>query len=1412
MPSVGEISAKFTADTKGFQSGVADAQAQTEAFNSSVGDANQQAAAFSASLQQSEAASANAAKGINATNTGLAKQTQAFNSNNAAVAKSNQAQMAMVNGQMQVAQSAEKVHKGFGRAVYGVMSFISTAVTFIMLASKINKASQLAASGMMTLGTHLAKVGAQKGGGLGGIATALGSASKSAGGFVSNAGGIAGLLGQVSKGAFNALGGFGKLAAAEGLAGAAMTTMGTAAMSLFTALAPLAIIAGTLFTAFKVLAFAFKSAGATAAMNVQITAMKSIFEDAGDAASVFARKVAGGFQMTTTEAAKTMSVFGAFLMEAGLSGPAAEKVSAGLTALAADMAAFKGIGTEEAMNKIQGGLSGMYRGLREVGIIMNDDMVTQEAYKLGLAKVGDTLSDHTKVIARLSLIQEQNAKVMGFSAKTAMSYTTQSKQLGANMGRLAEETGKLALPFVTLGKIILNMVVTSITTMITAITDAISWIGKLVGLIGKIPGVSQAFNILGKGIGILTGANTDAGKTADLLGDGIRAAVGEAANGLPTIDAYNKLIQEGSLAQAEMFKGKAAGTKDEKAINEAWEQGMQALRGQIVQQNRTNAILEQQKKIVELANRGWEYYSDELAKVPGELMAVAQANAAVEQSERAVTNALQGRIDADQRISDLNYSKADGAKKVAQAQRGVTQAIIAVADANYRLEQAQKKVDLLAQGPMWWEVTAAVDAHNKAIRDVTKAEIDYAQAVRNVVKAELAVIAAEEAVTKAGIAVQQSYRDQTRAILAVGQASRDMTRSSMAVDKAYRDETRAGYALADAHDAVRDANQKILDLKDDIKDLHKRQKQVNSDLQAALHKTASQAEKNATTLQEALSASAKAFTELGKSVQQSVASMLNPLKRFEADASLSAATIMSNLQRNLSDVALWQDNLKKIAARGFKGLAQSLAQLGPEAASAVADFATGSVETLSNAEGMFKAQGKALGTEAIVGITEAIGGKAISGDFVQGLKDEKAQISKDLKQANNELTSSYRSLAEAQLAVKDAEAAVTLAHLDTLDAIDNVTLSGLAYRDALAGVTLAALDVNEALRNQTLTDMALLEAQDAVVLSGLAVADALEGVSAANAAVITTAIAMNQVTAASSIITDEETQASRELDAATRGVADSEYALGQALEGVKDAKHDALQWQRDMNDAIRARKGADDQLYDSMISQATAAGELAVQTSHVTDANLQAQLKLDGTINSLDTLAQTLSPNDPVRKRLDDYILALGRVPTDIKTTLGITPSMSTQALIKSLTSPEAQKLPPNVLSQLTFDMMGVATGGVVTGKTVAMLAERGPEVVMPLDKLNAVFAGQERAVAQLGMNIHSAMSRMAVAMQSMAFSQLSTVDTPVRGGGGGGGVTWTGDLVVQGSVTTERGLVAAVREGLLKQQRAGGNLGFEAA
>lgn len=104
--------------------------------------------------------------------------------------------------------------------------------------------------------------------------------------------------------------------------------------------------------------------------------------------------------------ADTVTQLGLVYNAAGLSSQQMATLAKSLTQASMQMTSLMNIPVPVMMEKIRSGLVGQYEPLLSVGIVINENRVAMEAFRLGLAPLGGTLSETAKIMARTSLIMK----------------------------------------------------------------------------------------------------------------------------------------------------------------------------------------------------------------------------------------------------------------------------------------------------------------------------------------------------------------------------------------------------------------------------------------------------------------------------------------------------------------------------------------------------------------------------------------------------------------------------------------------------------------------------------------------------------------------------------------------------------------------------------------------------------------------------------------------------------------------------------------------------------------------------------------------------------------------------------------------------------------------------------------------
>ncbi len=156
-----------------------------------------------------------------------------------------------------------------------------------------------------------------------------------------------------------------------------------------------------------------------------------------------------------------------------------------LTQLSYDFEAFlPNLTAQEAFQKLNSGLAGMTRGLKDLGLRFSEAEIQARAVSMGLAKttveggkVKVVVDQAAHAQAMYSLILEKSSEVLGTSERTAGNYEGQMRRLKTALNDVADNLGQALLPMATRVVDILKVLA--------------QWAAKLAEIFGELPGPVQ---------------------------------------------------------------------------------------------------------------------------------------------------------------------------------------------------------------------------------------------------------------------------------------------------------------------------------------------------------------------------------------------------------------------------------------------------------------------------------------------------------------------------------------------------------------------------------------------------------------------------------------------------------------------------------------------------------------------------------------------------------------------------------------------------------------------------------------------------------------------------------------------------------------------------------------------------------
>jgi hypothetical protein len=188
-----------------------------------------------------------------------------------------------------------------------------------------------------------------------------------------------------------------------------------------------------------------ESIQAASNLNESINKVGVAFGESSQQILAWSKNSETALLLSQQQALEAASSFGLLFREMGVGTDKAADMSEQMVQLASDLASINNIPVTEALSKLQSGLVGEVRPLRDVGVLLNDAAVSQEAVKLGLAGSTKAVSDQAKVLARYNLILEQTALQQGDVARTLEGtanqqrlFTTSIKDIQTSIGQVFE--------------------------------------------------------------------------------------------------------------------------------------------------------------------------------------------------------------------------------------------------------------------------------------------------------------------------------------------------------------------------------------------------------------------------------------------------------------------------------------------------------------------------------------------------------------------------------------------------------------------------------------------------------------------------------------------------------------------------------------------------------------------------------------------------------------------------------------------------------------------------------------------------------------------------------------------------------------------------------------------------------------
>jgi hypothetical protein len=205
-------------------------------------------------------------------------------------------------------------------------------------------------------------------------------------------------------------------------------------------------------------------------LNESMSKSDVVFGDSAGAMEQFGEKAATAFGMSEQAAIEAGASFGNFFEGAGIGTAKAEKMSEKIVALAGDLASFNNLDPADALQKLQSGLAGEAKPLRDVGVFLSDAAVKAKAMQMGLGDAHGELTEGEKILVRYQLILDQTQHAQGDFARTSDGLANSQRTLNAELDNTQAKFGEKLLPLQLEG----TKAATGLLTQIDYLSDAYS--------------------------------------------------------------------------------------------------------------------------------------------------------------------------------------------------------------------------------------------------------------------------------------------------------------------------------------------------------------------------------------------------------------------------------------------------------------------------------------------------------------------------------------------------------------------------------------------------------------------------------------------------------------------------------------------------------------------------------------------------------------------------------------------------------------------------------------------------------------------------------------------------------------------------------------------------------------------------
>ena len=299
-------------------------------------------------------------------------------------------------------------------------------------------------------------------------------------------------------------------------------------------------------TAAAFTAVAAKGVEAASNLNEIQNVVDVAFGKSAAAVDAWSKTAINAYGLNQIEALHYASTLRAMFGSMGLASGAADSMSTSLAGLAGDLASFYNLSTDDAFEKIQAGIAGETKPLKDLGI--NMDVANLQAYALsqGITKSYSAMSQAEQTTLRYNYLMSVTSMAQGDFARTSGSYANQMRVFQANIESLTVSLGQAVIPLIQAVLPWINMFAQA---LIGAATTFTQWVDSLLGIKAQAAAVTSSASAL-------TSLSDASDSTADSAGNAAKSinavttAAKAAKSAVSGIDELNVLQKQTSSSSS----------------------------------------------------------------------------------------------------------------------------------------------------------------------------------------------------------------------------------------------------------------------------------------------------------------------------------------------------------------------------------------------------------------------------------------------------------------------------------------------------------------------------------------------------------------------------------------------------------------------------------------------------------------------------------------------------------------------------------------------------------------------------------------------------------------------------------------------------------------------------------------------